>query len=160
MKVTRHSDGDYRITLQAPESAVSFSYRTYQRTNDNDIEYKAADNWLQKSLEVAEVFIGAEVSLPCAVIYKSPWNFTSSEEIVNWDVVLCVGQSKFYAHKSPNLPKTELLRTAMKINCAALEDEVIATFTKKDVQELLASDPEDDLDSARWRKIVAKVLAL
>ncbi|KAH7712170.1 hypothetical protein AAVH_20476 [Aphelenchoides avenae] len=31
---------------------------------------------------------------------SSPWNFTSSAQMKNWDVVLCVGETKFYVHKS------------------------------------------------------------
>ncbi|KAH7693336.1 hypothetical protein AAVH_39630, partial [Aphelenchoides avenae] len=29
----------------------------------------------------------------------SSWNFASSEQTKDWDVILCVGDTKFYAHK-------------------------------------------------------------
>lgn len=32
--------------------------------------------------------------------FRPSWNFTSSEKMENWDVILCVADTKFFAHKT------------------------------------------------------------
>ncbi|KAH7705911.1 kelch-like protein 18-like [Aphelenchoides avenae] len=239
MKVAHNKLGSYSIELEAPTSAAGFDYRVYQRAISADIVY--CPSKVCYGQDLATFIIGVEIILPWAPISKSPWNFTSSDLMENWDVILCIGETKFYAHKSmlsfisttfrsmfegefreknqqevpvnvegigpdhfeaflqciypggnelkgefneqlvtltdfyhvkhvlnqcvgivgllPNVPKMELLRTAVKINSEALENAVIATFTRDDLQGLLASDLKDQRDGARWQKLLAKALA-
>ncbi|KAH7703177.1 kelch-like protein 5-like protein, partial [Aphelenchoides avenae] len=100
VKVAHDKSGNYGLALEAPPSAAGFTYRTYQRTDSNNIEYRDATGYPRLSYDLATFIIGAEVTLPWAAISKSPWNFTSSEQMENWDVILSVGETKFYAHKS------------------------------------------------------------
>ncbi|KAH7699281.1 hypothetical protein AAVH_33614, partial [Aphelenchoides avenae] len=105
MVAWHYSDGDYWVHIRAPETVEDFAYRKYQRTDDNDIQYKK--DHLEDERHVASFYIGAEVTVsgetPAGgTLYagsESPWNFASSDEMQNWDVVLSVGDSKFYAHR-------------------------------------------------------------
>ncbi|KAH7699282.1 galectin-3-binding protein, partial [Aphelenchoides avenae] len=87
----------FAVALQAPESVKTFSHKPYVRTYDHDIQYGKPENWM--SIGVA-VIVGAEVTVESPARPTSPWNFESSEHMESWDVVLRVGDTKFYAHKT------------------------------------------------------------
>ncbi|KAH7698259.1 transport and golgi organization-like protein, partial [Aphelenchoides avenae] len=87
----------FAIVLRAPESVKTFTYRPYVRTNNKDIQYGTPGSSINKG---GTSVVGAEVTVEPAVLSTSSWNFTCSEQMENWDVVLCVGDAKFYAHKT------------------------------------------------------------
>ncbi|KAH7705257.1 Protein BATH-25 [Aphelenchoides avenae] len=92
----RSTSSGFVIDLRAPESVKTFTYKPYVRTNDEDIAYASPGDLMSKG---ATFIIGAEVTVESPARPMSPWNFESSEQMVNWNVILCVGDTKFYAHK-------------------------------------------------------------
>ncbi|KAH7701889.1 hypothetical protein AAVH_30970, partial [Aphelenchoides avenae] len=99
MDVHHHQSSGFAITLRAPEAVKTFAYKPYVRTNDKDILYGTLNTFMKKALGHDVCILGAEVTLPQPAPSTSPWKFTSSEQMEDWDVILRVGESKFYAHK-------------------------------------------------------------
>ncbi|KAH7722251.1 hypothetical protein AAVH_10253 [Aphelenchoides avenae] len=103
LKVKHYRDEDYSLSLLPPQAARSVSYRRYQRTDDGDVRYTEPNTQLIGALDVATFYIGVEVSVAGEQptnASRSPWTFTSSEQMPNWDVILSVGETNFYAHRA------------------------------------------------------------
>ncbi|KAH7709298.1 hypothetical protein AAVH_23448, partial [Aphelenchoides avenae] len=115
MDVQHHYQHGFAVVLlRAPKSVRSFTYKPYVRTDDKDIQYGIPNTYIRKGIAHEVCILGAEVTLPQAAIstfecptmactnakFRSSWDFTSSEQMENWDVILRVGETKFYAHKT------------------------------------------------------------
>ncbi|KAH7699768.1 hypothetical protein AAVH_33127 [Aphelenchoides avenae] len=94
----------FAIDLRAPESTKTFAHRPYTRTNDKDTQYHVPGSWMNKN---GTFIVGAEVTMESSALPTSSWTFASSEQMDNWDVVLCVGDMKFYAHKTVRIRLTQ-----------------------------------------------------
>ncbi|KAH7684565.1 Protein BATH-25, partial [Aphelenchoides avenae] len=100
MKVTHNRVFGFAIALQARDSVKAFTYKPYVRTNDQDVLYGTPNSFMEKGIKHETCILGAEVTVPQPAYSTSSWNFESSEQTENWDVILCVGDAKFYAHRT------------------------------------------------------------
>ncbi|KAH7662581.1 hypothetical protein AAVH_43457, partial [Aphelenchoides avenae] len=178
MTVTHFRNNEYRIGLQAPGLAHSFSYKKYQRTSEGEIEYKNMYDALDMGDEVASFFIGAEVTViegASAVLEKSPWNFASNEEIVcplkiqpsgeflvplvtladYFNVKPVLDKCVALAGSLSSVPNLDKLRIAFKNR---LDEQAFASLSKDDARKVLASDLKNQLDGARWQKLLERFL--
>lgn len=61
VKVAHDKSGNYGLALEAPPSAAGFTYRTYQRTDSNNIEYRDAVSW------ASDVYLSVKLNSPAAI---------------------------------------------------------------------------------------------
>ncbi|KAH7704793.1 hypothetical protein AAVH_28005 [Aphelenchoides avenae] len=110
---------DYQLDVEAPDlpEDSEWSFTIYERTTDDDIEYKqdakigndsiGGDPWLMMAREASQglpVIVGAEITLSTPEVTlptpeSSTWQFQSKADMKDPDVVLVFNGTKFFAHR-------------------------------------------------------------